>query len=244
MVSRDFQALNAKRALRAHLLSERYAASCEVLSFYAELIQFQGEISARILNWEGMLQFRLPLIELVRQRGPQRLREAADQLDENSCRKALTGYWKQLDNSSLTSFFARALLQAYVAANEIQPVATATNRCPRCGHLPQVGVLQPQGEGNALKLACSLCFHEWPFPRGYCVTCGENEDKNLVYYTTREFDHLQVQACETCLGYLHAIDLTKEPEAVPDVDELVALPLDIWAQQQGYHKFQANLAGI
>jgi formate dehydrogenase maturation protein FdhE len=40
------------------------------------------------------------------------------------------------------------------------------------------------------------------------------------------------------------VHLEKEAAAVPDVDELAALPLDVWAQEKGYRKIQPNLAGI
>ncbi|MFQ5790858.1 MAG: hypothetical protein ACE5JI_10325 [Acidobacteriota bacterium] len=38
--------------------------------------------------------------------------------------------------------------------------------------------------------------------------------------------------------------LSKDPEAVPDVDEVAALPLDVWAREQGFRKLHPNLAGI
>ena len=40
------------------------------------------------------------------------------------------------------------------------------------------------------------------------------------------------------------VDMARDPLAVPEVDELAGLPLDIWATEQGYHKLQPNLAGI
>ena len=34
------------------------------------------------------------------------------------------------------------------------------------------------------------------------------------------------------------------PEAIADVDEIAALPLDVWAAQNGYQKLVRNLVGI
>lgn len=56
--------------------------------------------------------------------------------------------------------------------------------------------------------------------------------------------HLQTQTCDTCQRYLHHIDLSKELAAVPDVDEIAALPLDVWALERGFQKLHPNLVGI
>jgi FdhE protein len=114
-------------------------------------------------------------------------------------------------------------------------------RNPGCEGTPQVGCLVPQAEGERLELVCALCLDRRPFPRGQCPGCKESR---LVYYSAPAFDHLQLQACENCRKYLVLVDLGKEPAAIPEVDELAAMPLDLWAQEQGYRKLFPNLAGI
>jgi FdhE protein len=89
-----------------------------------------------------------------------------------------------------------------------------------------------------------LCLHEWPFTRLRCPACGERENQKLNFYSTGGFAHLEVQVCESCKAYIHLVHLEKEGDAVPDVDELAALPLDVWARERGYRKIQPNLAGI
>ena len=37
------------------------------------------------------------------------------------------------------------------------------------------------------------------------------------------------------------MDMTKSGLAEPIVDEMAAIPLDLWAQKQGYTKLQTNL---
>ena len=63
-------------------------------------------------------------------------------------------------------------------------------------------------------------------------------------YTASQFDHVRVEACDTCRHYIKTVDLTKNGHAVPVVDELATMPLNLWAQQHGYVKLQANLLGI
>ncbi len=303
MESNTFMDLCTSRSDRARFLVKRYSASSDVLSFYATLVSFQQQICPRLEGWETLIDFRMPLVELVRESGPPLLREAALHLDEFTCRRAICEYWQQRDSCSALSFFARVLLQPHIACHEnpllgrgrrlqpsgvdvpvqtthpytppaegnthsssssidrkdhktpsdnlpfleglgTDPMNSSKSICPRCGHLPQSGALRPQGEGSAMTLVCSLCLHEWPFRRGRCVACGEESEKNMSYYTAPGFDHLHIQACDTCRTYHHAIDLSKDPAAIPEVDELTALPLDIWAREQGYQKLHPNLAGI
>jgi len=53
-----------------------------------------------------------------------------------------------------------------------------------------------------------------------------------------------VEACDHCRVYLKAIDLTRNGLAVPEVDELASVALDIWAAEKGYTKLQGNLLGL
>jgi formate dehydrogenase maturation protein FdhE len=40
------------------------------------------------------------------------------------------------------------------------------------------------------------------------------------------------------------MDMTRDAEVVPVVDDTAALPLHIRARDQGYHRIQANLSGM
>ena len=44
--------------------------------------------------------------------------------------------------------------------------------------------------------------------------------------------------------YLKTIDLTKNGLAVPVVDELAAIHLDLWAVDKGYTKLRPNLLAL
>lgn len=240
----EFLHLCNRRATRASLLSQRYPASREVLLFYERLVSFQERICLQIRDWESLSGFRVPLVELVYHKGPGLLQELSQHLSEETFRKAVQKYWEREDTCSPLSFFARAVLQPYAAVAAVPARAGGENRCSRCGHLPQVGVLRAQGNGNAFSLVCSLCLHEWPFKRGLCVACGEDSMRKLAYYTISGFDHIQIQACESCRIYLSIVNLEKDPAAVPETDELTALPLDLWSKHQGYRKRHPNLGGI
>ena len=77
-----------------------------------------------------------------------------------------------------------------------------------------------------------------------CASCGEEDDKQLGYFYTPDFDHLRVDACETCGHYLKTVDLTRLGLADPLVDEVAGASLDVWARERGYEKIELNLVGL
>jgi formate dehydrogenase accessory protein FdhE len=117
-------------------------------------------------------------------------------------------------------------------------------RCPSCGSNPIVGVLRPEGDAARKSLICMLCSHEWAFRRIYCPSCGEERESHMAFYSAPEIPHVRVDVCDTCHTYLKSVDLTKTGLAVPVVDELAALPLDLWARENGYQKLQMNAVGM
>lgn len=58
------------------------------------------------------------------------------------------------------------------------------------------------------------------------------------------FPHLRVEACDSCRHYIKAVDLTLSGLAIPEVDELAAIPLDLWARENDYIKLQPNILGF
>ena len=138
------------------------------------------------------------------------------------------------------AFFARVLLQASAAGRANRSAAVAIQpRCPCCAEKPVAAVLRP-----VRFLLCGLCFTEWEDPNCRCLNCGEADTEKLRVYTDEEFPHIRLEACGTCRVYLKAIDLTRNGRAVPEVDELASVTLDLWAAEHGYTKLQPNLFGL
>lgn len=143
--------------------------------------------------------------------------------------------------------FARAFLQPYAefVSSAMLPPAPAMTvcRCPRCEALPLAGVLRVEGDGGKRFLLCSFCSLEWDFRRILCANCGEEAESKLPVYVAEQFPHIRVEACDTCRYFLRTIDLTKDGNAVPLVDDLAAIPLSLWAAEHGYTRIQNNLLG-
>jgi FdhE protein len=165
----------------------------------------------------------------------------------------LAEYWQAVPESPAGQSPAEALISwiflqpyaEYLADHtRREPVHATPPTCPLCGSHPQAGVLRPEGDGGKRFLLCALCSTEWEYRRIVCPSCGEEDEKNQAVYIAQEFGHVRVEACDTCRFYLKAVDLTKDGHAIPVVDELAAIPLDLWASERGYTKIHTNLIGV
>ena len=144
--------------------------------------------------------------------------------------------------------------------------------CPECGGPPQLSYFAPATDDLASgprRLLCARCGASWTYARMTCPGCGEDASAKLPIYSERGvassergsivrglpgetlppdaravFPHMRIEACETCRRYLLNLDLVAEPRAVPVVDELAAIPLDLYARDRGFKKIVTNLMGF
>jgi formate dehydrogenase accessory protein FdhE len=256
-----------RRVARAEQLLTQQISASEILRFYLAVANFQREFSAELerpsypieveaginlfaasLPASLVSRFR-DFTSLVARHGPAPLQRAAHELETDS--KAshstlLQNFWARgAEAEGLNDFFARAFLQPYAANLRSHSVmhrnGPAPYVCPLCNRKPGGGVLRPLGDGGQRSLVCSFCLKEWEFRRIVCPGCGEEDHAKLPVYTAEEFQHVRVEACDTCRLYIKTVDMTKNGLAEPVVDEIASPALDVWAQSQGYSKLQANL---
>jgi FdhE protein len=207
-----------RRLERAAELAKRTPAAAELLGFY---------IAVEQASWPVLPQPER-LRDLVARAGPSLLAEAA----RNRTEPAESFIARVLRQWEAQRAVGRALLPANLGTR---------NTCPFCGERPVVAVLRPEGEGGKRYLLCSLCLTEWEFRRMLCPNCGEENREKLPVYTTQQFPHIRVEACDSCRHYIKAVDLTVDGLAVPEVDELSSVALDLWAAENGYTKVASNL---
>jgi FdhE protein len=214
-------------------------------------VALDSEPFSRPLQPELIGRFRT-LLALVERDGPGPLQEAARDLrdgGEDSQFQLLTVFWEGTETGALplgsNDFFARAFLQPYAAGirsrSKTRWSGPTPYRCPFCKRKPGLGVLRPLGDGGQRSLVCSFCMAEWEFRRIVCPGCGEENPAKLPVYTAEELKHVRVEGCDSCRSYIKTVDLTKSGLAEPIVDEMASIPLDLWAQNQGYTKLQCNL---
>ena len=253
------------RIRRAEEVLTVYPLSSEILGFYISVLEFQKEtfhsfstsgVSNSSLSFDNSIPANLTdhfsaFLAMVESAGPRLLADTARNLQIQSKKfnhELLDAFWMRYageQSEPTTDFFARAFLQPYAVLVRLRTGLTKLVHtpcvCPFCDRKPAAGVLRPMGEGGQRLLLCSLCLAEWEFRRILCPACGEQDPAKLAIYSAEEFNYVRVEACETCKKYLKTVDLTKNGLADPVVDEVASISLDLWAQQHGYSKIQANL---
>jgi FdhE protein len=220
------------RIERAVELAAQHASARELLRFYASVARFQKGFDEHMPQpWLDELWFGR-LLACVAAVAPPPLAAYASTVTSS---EFVTRYWNGAnDLSPEDRFLARAYLEPYAA------------RLPKCqcARKPVVAVLRPQDLGARRSLVCSLCSAESDYERMKCPACGETNSDALSVYTTADYEHVRVDVCHTCNTYLKTIDLSKHGLAVPIVDEIATVALDVWAREQGYSKLEVNLLGL
>ena len=249
-----------RRIERADTLAAAYPFAGEVLQFYKRIAMFQKELHSHLHQEDLDLYLLLPrfaeFLATVETCAPEPIAEFARDLNAQGTERwqmLLTSFWRTAPDFQPASDEPEALLawiflqpQAeYLAEHNGNHARAETLAvCPFCSGKPIVGVLRPAGDGAKRSLICAMCATEWTYGRIICPACGEEAVEKLAIYTATQFDYIRVEACDTCRHYIKTVDLTKNGHAVPVVDELATMPLNLWAQQKGYVKLQRNLLGI
>lgn len=205
----------AKRIERARELADLYPFAREILEIYQAIAVFQGELFERGRPPEGTKA----AIEDLRRR--------LDEVKPEASR----------DAGLLERAVAQPLAEREAAVSASEPQVT----CPGCGGRPVVGVLREQAHGARRSLICGRCSLEWDYPRVTCAACGKGEPE---IYTAEQIANVRLEVCRDCRVYLKTVDLSRNALAVPIVDEIASIPLDLWAQERGYRKLEVNLLGL
>jgi formate dehydrogenase accessory protein FdhE len=252
-----------ERRERARELGARLDFAQEPLRLYLALVDAQERVFERARASRPaadelaafVVRDALPwVMEAAVAAGPERLREAVLlRFHEGDLEGIVEAWLAGEEENGTDTFLARASASPVL---EALPDLAATlgggetddRHCPRCGGLPQVATFGETGEAlltSPRKLVCSRCANEWVLSRMTCASCGETSGAKMPILSDVDvFPHLRIDACEICRGYLITVDQRKDPRAVPVVDELVALPLDLVAAERGYTKIARNLMGF
>ncbi|MFG1704389.1 formate dehydrogenase accessory protein FdhE [Nonomuraea sp. M3C6] len=248
----------ARERVRAGELRERYPHAAEVLALYLALVEVWESVGDDVppdgaLDW-AQANVLPRVVAATTSNGPPPLAEALG----TAGRDGLLDAW--LADEELTPverYLARATMR-------VVPLPATRNavsgRCPTCGGQPQLSYRadsdDPLVSGRRM-LRCARCANEWNFSATTCPNCGET-GKRTVYAEARAgpqvgrapadedalFPHLRAESCQSCRRYLIDIDLGRDPRAVPQVDELAAVPIDLHMADEGYTKITPNLMGF
>jgi formate dehydrogenase maturation protein FdhE len=214
----------ARRIARAEQLAETIPPAADLLRFYSQIASLQCGIQEANLP---DLPLDSPILHDLLKPYEERVAQQTGQREPSF-----------LQHVVLQAYAERQARRAEKCPHSVQPV------CPFCGEAPFLAVLRPEGDGGKRFLMCSLCLTEWEYRRLLCPRCGEENQEKLPVFTADQFPYIRMEICETCKTYTKAIDLTKDGLAIPEVDDVASVALDLWAQEKGYTRFQANLLGL
>ncbi|HKY51623.1 MAG TPA: formate dehydrogenase accessory protein FdhE [Candidatus Limnocylindria bacterium] len=252
----------AERRRRAAELAQRFDFAREPLMLYGAVAEAQERVFDRARaerpSVDGLAAYvvRVGLPEVmgaVMSAGTETLREAVLlRFHEGDLERMVRSWLRGEAQSGTDTFLARAaaspVLEALPDVARALPIAGEERFCPECGGPPQVSVFVDSGEAlvtGQRRLVCARCANEWVYPRMTCVACGTTESSKLVVLADPEqLPHLRIDACERCKRYIVSIDARLEGRAVPVVDELAAIPLDMAAAERGFTKVTSNLMGF
>ncbi len=206
--------------------------------------------------------------------GPEPLAAAGrDLLEAGRLDEALATWLTGGELPPVERYLARASLYAPLMALGAQagaacaddPSPRGDRRCSRCGGPPQLSFRSDAGDrlvSGRRQLMCARCGQSWNYSASSCPSCAETSGSRRTVYAERRdgpvvgadgndqdrdppvFPHLRVEGCASCGRYLMDVDLGRDPAAVPEVDELAALPLDLYATERGLSKITPNLMGF
>ncbi|MBO0682873.1 MAG: formate dehydrogenase accessory protein FdhE [Candidatus Dormibacteraeota bacterium] len=258
-----------RRRGRAEELRARYPFAAEVLALYLALLDVQEEATTLVEGAEPLTSAAsvlLPrVVDATVAAGPPLLAEAAvERLGQGEPESMLAAWLEGSDLEPVDRYLARAtlspLLEAMPSVRELCSRAAGERHCPECGGLPQLSWLGSTGESlvaGRRHLLCSRCHSSWTVPRAACAGCGalltvhaeSTAEASIGEPATDQlsgavFPHLRVEGCEQCHRYLLGVDLGRDARAVPEVDELAAIPLDLYAQERDLYKITPNLMGM
>jgi formate dehydrogenase accessory protein FdhE len=246
-----------------HILEFQKALRIDIASLSPSFADAKTPFRER-LDVDIAVQQLPALLALVQRAGPPKLAQEAAEIGAGKLHPASSPCYASVEQQrqmlysfllatdghqpESNHFFARVLLQPQaeqLALNQQpQSVDSSASVCPVCGARPQVAVLRPEGDGGKRFLLCSFCSTEWEFRRILCAMCGEVDHQKLPRYSAEDFAAVRVEACDTCKYYLKSVDMTVDGLAVPLVDEVAAVALDIWAIEHGFRKISPNLMGF
>lgn len=252
----------ADRRRRADELAQAYPYAAEPLRLYRALLDPQEAVFEKASDLRPPASDLVPyvvssslpqIMGAVMVAGTELLRETVLLRFHDGDLEGIVRAWLAGESEDDTdTFLARS---ATAPVLEALPEVAATlkrgddeRRCPRCGGLPQVSVFTDTGDPlvtGQRRLVCGRCAAEWTYPRLVCVSCrASGGAQQPILADESKLPHVRLDACDVCNAYITSVDVRRDMQAVPLVDEIVALPLDMIATDRGYRKISRNVMGF
>ncbi len=204
------------------------------------------------INFKTYLPYMDRLLAVIEEVGTEEVKKVAREMREMGD-EGVKGLFSRFLNGERTDPVVRLLFTSllqpilYLSADRVRfsQEDWLRNICPICGSKPSVSFLMDTEEWEGARfLRCSLCLTDWLYIRTKCVECGNSEDDKLNYFVNDEINYVELQTCSLCNRYIKIVDLRKDGFAVPDLEDIATVSLDLWAEREGYVKVERNLLGF
>ena len=239
---------------RIPALIKLYPESEEMLSFYRHILDFQLRVykESKTEDWKKGIRFFYKLLDLCVQYGSPQLRESAEKFyltREEELIGLISEFMKEKEGQDEERFIFISFLEPFMSKKAEKEDLDHSNwlksRCPVCGFKAVVSFLSDTEDLQGGRfLVCQVCKSQWVYNRAKCVKCGNTEDEELHYFYDEGRRAVQLQACDRCGTYIKVIDLRIDGLAVPILEDIASVSLDLWAREMGYKKFERNVFGL
>lgn len=239
---------------RLTVLKRKHPEISHILDFLQSTMLFQKELYESIKDgdWKGQIKKIYHLLELCEDSASSLLQEKAQDLknlDRDALVYKLEKFLKEKDAPDEERFIFMTFLNPFFSKisenTDLKKDQWLKNRCPVCGFKPCVSYIADDEDVEGGRyLSCVLCNTQWLYNRTQCVRCANNEDNTLEYYYDEGERYVLLQVCKKCDTYIKVIDMRIDGLAVPHLDDIATLSLDLWAKERGFLKFERNIIGL
>ncbi len=242
---------------RLQHLKAKHPEAEAILNFMERILQWQTKLYEKLENkgegnWRKDLKEIHSLLEVCKSYGSDPLRETAERLgalSKDEIERLIADFLKEKWAPEEERFIFLSFLNPFFSLSAEREGMDIKNwlkeRCPVCGFRPSVSyIMDTEDVEGGRYLSCVLCNTSWLYYRTKCPRCGNVEDDHFEYFYEEGNRYVQLHVCRKCNTYLKVIDLRIDGLAVPHIDDLATLSLDLWAQQQGFERYEKNLLGL
>lgn len=241
---------------RLKFLKSRYSEASELLDFHLHILEYQREVyeslEGKEPNWRRGMKWFYRLLEVCTEHGTPQIYERVRDIklmEKDTVGNMIDKFLKEKKAEDIDRFLFLAFLNPFYEriseSMDIDRENWLKTKCPVCGFKPNISYIADREEVEGGRfLVCVLCGTDWLYNRNKCVNCGNEDDNSMDYYYSEENRAVQLQCCHECGHYIKVIDMRIDGLAVPKVDDLATLALDLWAKERGFVRFERNLFGL
>ncbi len=239
---------------RVPFLLKKFPESQQILEFYREILRFQLQlyVSSKNENWHENIKKFYDLLELCVDSPSAKLSEVAQSLLKEppaNIQRMINNFLKEKMAKDEERFFFISFLNPFLSKKAEKDINHRDDwnksKCPVCGFRAVVSYISDTEEVQGGRfLVCQVCNSEWLYNRTTCVKCGNNDDDRIHHFFDQSIPYIQLQACESCGTYIKIVDMRMDGLAVPLLEDIASVALDLWAKEHLYEKYEKNIFGL